>query len=133
MKRNESARLAAPKDNPLALAGVSADVAVPPFLPQDLRRRRRGVPAANVLGANETLNVGFIGTGGRCRHLMKSLAKIPDVRIAAVCDIWDAAPRRGAEARRPEGVRHQGLRRAARPQGHRRRPDRQRPTTGTCR
>lgn len=39
--------------------------------------------------ANETLNIGCIGTGGRCRHLMKSLAKIPGVRIAAVCDIWD--------------------------------------------
>ena len=48
-----------------------------------------GVPAMNVLGANETLNVGCIGTGGRCRHLMKSLVKVPNVRIAAVCDIWD--------------------------------------------
>jgi predicted dehydrogenase len=46
-------------------------------------------PAANVLGANETLNVGCIGTGGRCRGLMKSLAAIPNVRIAAVCDVYD--------------------------------------------
>jgi predicted dehydrogenase len=46
-------------------------------------------PAANVLGANETLNVGCIGTGGRCRTLMKSLATIPNVRLAAVCDIYD--------------------------------------------
>ena len=38
---------------------------------------------------NETLNVGCIGTGGRCRTLMKPLATIPNVRIAAVCDIWD--------------------------------------------
>jgi predicted dehydrogenase len=48
-----------------------------------------GVPAVNVLGANEALNVGCIGTGGRCRKLMESLAKIPNVRIAAVCDIYD--------------------------------------------
>ncbi|MFL5242158.1 MAG: Gfo/Idh/MocA family protein [Gemmataceae bacterium] len=48
-----------------------------------------GIPAANVLGANETLNVACIGTGGRCQHLMKALAKIPNVRIAAVCDIYD--------------------------------------------
>ncbi|HKB42257.1 MAG TPA: Gfo/Idh/MocA family oxidoreductase, partial [Gemmataceae bacterium] len=48
-----------------------------------------GVPAVNVLGANEKLNVGCIGTGGRCQALMKSLVKVPDVRIAAVCDIWD--------------------------------------------
>lgn len=46
-------------------------------------------PTAHVLGANETLNVGCIGTGGRCRGLMKSLAQIPHVRIAAVCDIYD--------------------------------------------
>ena len=48
-----------------------------------------GVPAVNALGANETLNVGCIGTGGRCRTLMQSLAKIPNVRIGAVCDIYD--------------------------------------------
>jgi predicted dehydrogenase len=46
-------------------------------------------PAVQALGANETLNIGCIGTGGRCRGLMKSLAGIPKVRIAAVCDIWD--------------------------------------------
>jgi predicted dehydrogenase len=48
------------------------------------------VPSANVLGANETLNIGLIGTGGRCRHLMKSLAVLPNVRMAAVCDVYDA-------------------------------------------
>src|SRR5437899_11130856 len=48
-----------------------------------------GVPAANVLGANDTLRVGCIGTGGRCRHLMTALAKVPGVRMSAVCDIYD--------------------------------------------
>ncbi|MBX9790742.1 MAG: Gfo/Idh/MocA family oxidoreductase [Pirellulales bacterium] len=38
--------------------------------------------------ANDTLNIGCIGVGGRCRHLLKALVKIPDVRVAAVCDIW---------------------------------------------
>jgi predicted dehydrogenase len=33
--------------------------------------------------------VGLIGTGGRCRALMKSLARVPDVRLAAVCDVYD--------------------------------------------
>src|SRR5437016_14016767 len=47
------------------------------------------VPALNVLGASETIRVGCIGTGGRCRHLMRSLATIPGVKITAVCDIWD--------------------------------------------
>ncbi|HJT76429.1 MAG TPA: Gfo/Idh/MocA family oxidoreductase [Gemmataceae bacterium] len=50
-----------------------------------------GVPAVNALGANETLNVGAIGTGGRCRTLMGRLKKIPNVRLAAVCDVYDGA------------------------------------------
>jgi predicted dehydrogenase len=48
------------------------------------------LPTANVVGANEKLNVACIGTGGRCRHLMKALAQVPNVRIAAICDIYDA-------------------------------------------
>jgi len=48
-----------------------------------------GVPAVNVLGANDTIRVGCIGTGGRCRHLMKSLAGIANVRMTAVCDIFE--------------------------------------------
>ena len=39
--------------------------------------------------ANETITVGCIGTGGRTQGLMRALAKIPGVRIAAVCDVWD--------------------------------------------
>jgi predicted dehydrogenase len=39
--------------------------------------------------ANETINVGVIGTGRRAQSLMRNLAKIPGVRIAAVCDVWD--------------------------------------------
>jgi predicted dehydrogenase len=46
------------------------------------------VPAANALGANERINVGCIGTGGRCQMLMRALARVPNVRIAAVCDIY---------------------------------------------
>jgi predicted dehydrogenase len=47
--------------------------------------------SATAYAANETINVGCLGTGGRCRHLMQSLVKIPGVRITAVSDIWDAA------------------------------------------
>src|SRR5262249_20605431 len=39
--------------------------------------------------ANDTLSVGCLGTGGRCQTLMKSLAKVKGVKIAAVCDIFD--------------------------------------------
>jgi len=51
-----------------------------------------GATLESALGfaANDTVNVGCLGTGGRCRTLMKSLAHVPGVRIAAVCDIYDA-------------------------------------------
>jgi predicted dehydrogenase len=45
-------------------------------------------PAALARGANETINVGLIGFGGRCRHLTEALVKVPGVRIAAVCDVY---------------------------------------------
>src|SRR4051812_742146 len=41
--------------------------------------------------AAETINVACIGTGGRCRHLMPSLSKVDNVRIVALCDVWDDA------------------------------------------
>jgi predicted dehydrogenase len=63
-----------------------------------------GLPALNALGANETLNVGCIGTGGRCRSLMQSLAKIPNVRIAAVCDIYDVHLDLGKKLADPKAV-----------------------------
>src|SRR5262245_50526523 len=45
---------------------------------------------ARILGANEALNIGLIGIGGRCQHLLKSLVTIKDVRVIQICDIWDA-------------------------------------------
>src|SRR5260370_24719870 len=48
-----------------------------------------GIPAVNVLGANEKLNIGLIGTGGRCQHLMRALARSADARMAALSDIYD--------------------------------------------
>jgi predicted dehydrogenase len=61
-----------------------------------------GVPAANVLGANETINVGCIGTGGRCRALMSALARIPNTRMAAVCDVWDVNLENGRKIADPK-------------------------------
>jgi len=40
--------------------------------------------------ANDTISVACIGTGGRCRTLMKSLSAVPNVKMVAVCDIYDA-------------------------------------------
>jgi predicted dehydrogenase len=60
------------------------------------------VPAVNVLGANEALNVGAIGTGGRCRALMQSLARVANVRLAAVCDVYDGALEAGRKLADPK-------------------------------
>jgi len=54
--------------------------------------------------ANETINIACIGTGGRCRHLMKSLVKVPGVRIAAVCDIWDVHLDLGKQLADPQAI-----------------------------
>ncbi len=39
-------------------------------------------------GANETVNIGLIGLGGRCTEMAKTCANIPSLRIAAICDIF---------------------------------------------
>jgi predicted dehydrogenase len=38
--------------------------------------------------ASEMINVACIGTGGRCRALMKSLVTLKNVRVVALGDIW---------------------------------------------
>ncbi|MBN9521115.1 Gfo/Idh/MocA family oxidoreductase, partial [bacterium] len=62
--------------------------------------------------ANDTLRVGCIGTGGRCRALMRSLAQIPNVRITAVCDIWETNLNEGKKLADPAAfatARHEDL------------------------
>ena len=46
---------------------------------------------ATAFAAHDVIRVGVVGTGGRARHLMKSLAGIEGVRITALCDVWDVA------------------------------------------
>ncbi len=41
------------------------------------------VESARGYAINDTLNVGCLGTGGRCQTLMKSLARVPGVKLAA--------------------------------------------------
>ncbi len=43
--------------------------------------------------ANEIINIAVIGAGGRSRHLLQSLVKIPFARVVNVCDIWQSAQR----------------------------------------
>lgn len=49
------------------------------------------VPAIQARGALDTIQIGCIGTGGRCRALMKSLREIKGARIVAVADVWETA------------------------------------------
>ena len=81
--------------------------------------------SAQGFAANDVLNVACIGTGGRCRHLMKSLREVPKVRIAAVCDIYDFNLAEGAETCRPQGDTVEEFPRDSGAQGHRRSTDRQ--------
>ncbi len=39
--------------------------------------------------ANETINVGCIGTGSRTILLLEEFKKVAGVRIVGLCDIWD--------------------------------------------
>jgi predicted dehydrogenase len=57
---------------------------------------------ARGFAANDTLRVGLIGCGGRCRHLAQSLPKLPNVTITAVCDVWDANLAEGKKLADPE-------------------------------
>ena len=47
---------------------------------------------SRVLGANDRIRVGAIGTGGRMRELMNCLRKAENNEIVAVCDVYE--PRR---------------------------------------
>jgi predicted dehydrogenase len=47
------------------------------------------VESSRGFAANDTLQVGLIGVGGRCKHLLKSFPQLPNVKITAVCDVWD--------------------------------------------
>ena len=60
------------------------------------------VEGARGYRSNDTINVACIGTGGRCRHLMQRLASIPNVRMVAVCDVWDLAREEGRKLAAPE-------------------------------
>jgi hypothetical protein len=64
------------------------------------------VESARGFQANDTLNVACLGTGGRAqRMLMPRLAMIPNVRIAAVCDVWDDHLAKGAALADPKAIR----------------------------
>jgi len=46
------------------------------------------VPSRSVLGANDRVRVGVIGTGRQGRDDMEDMARQPDAEIAALCDVY---------------------------------------------
>lgn len=50
-----------------------------------------------VLGANDEVVLGMIGTGGRGQSLLKRITSIPQVRIAALCDVREERLNQAAE------------------------------------
>ncbi len=44
--------------------------------------------AAKKTSANEVVNVGLIGLGGRCKQIAETCSHIPSMRIAAICDCF---------------------------------------------
>ena len=47
--------------------------------------------ATRVWGANEKINVGIVGLGGRGSNHLNIYSRLPDSRVAAICDIDQAA------------------------------------------
>jgi len=60
-----------------------------------------------ILGANDRINLGFIGTGGRANSLLREFQGIADktgtVQIAAVCDVYEKRKRLAAEKYKTKG------------------------------
>jgi predicted dehydrogenase len=65
-------------------------------------RQAPGLAKSRVLGANDRINVGFVGCGGRMnahiRRVMERNKENGDVQAVAVNDIWDKRKQRAREA-----------------------------------
>ena len=53
------------------------------------------VSASRILGANDRVNVGVVGLGGRGRAHTQGWSKVPGSKITALCDVDQAALERG--------------------------------------
>ena len=79
------------------------------------------VSASRVMGANDRIRLGIIGTGGRGSYLMTEANKCGGIEWVAVCDAWNVR-RDEALQLAGSGVRQvRGLPRTARPERYRRR------------
>ena len=61
--------------------------------------------AKKTVAANEKVNVGLIGVGGRGRGLMPDFAALPDVNVAYLCDVDQASLERATAILDREGIK----------------------------
>ena len=54
--------------------------------------------ASRILGANDSVTLGFIGVGGMGTGLLNNFKGFPDVRVGAVCDVYEPHALRAKEA-----------------------------------
>src|SRR5438876_7618627 len=68
---------------------------------------------ARVAGANEKINIGFLGTGGRCQQHIDVIVDMRDEGKAvvpfAVCDVWDGDEKLGKRRDDPKNRSGRGL------------------------
>jgi predicted dehydrogenase len=48
-----------------------------------------GLAPAQVLGANNKIRVGVLGSGGRAQYIMELFSANPSVEVVAVCDVYE--------------------------------------------
>jgi predicted dehydrogenase len=60
-----------------------------------------GLAPERVLGANDRIRVGVLGSGHRARYVMGMFKKVPGVEFAAVCDVYAPARTRALEIAGP--------------------------------
>jgi predicted dehydrogenase len=72
---------------------------------RDLLRASALLPLTRkAFAANDRIQIGILGAGGRAQHLMRSLVKAPGQQILAICDVWsDAAARAAQIVKTPTG------------------------------
>ena len=63
-----------------------------------LGRGQEPAPTARPVGANDAITLGFIGVGGMGSGLLEIFKKMPDVRVAAVCDVYETNRLKAKEA-----------------------------------
>ena len=66
--------------------------------------------SASVVGANDRVRVGIIGTGGRARGLMNLLKNLPGGQMVAVCDVYEPRLLQAAEIAGSEATKHSDYR-----------------------